>query len=187
MAQPCFIATETFSPRDGDTWQKYVAWSRLTHLDEVVSLDHMLCPTVLPEIKDEYWPHLVDDDFLLSCFVDLEFLLQQVAAVREKNILCVVREPDAGARLLVDTRFSLVGFDLVDKDTATSALVNCGGFARAFENSELNAKGLLSSLARAREVQAALRKEYPQDDHAQCDVWQIFRAVALQELPRADA
>lgn len=139
----------------------------------------MLCPTVLPEVKDEYWPHIVNEDFLLNYFVDLAFLLRQIAAVPEKNILCVVREPAASARSLVDTRFSLVGFDLVERDSATSALVNCGGFPGAFENDELNAKGLLSSLTRAREVQAALRNEYPQEHHAQCDVWQISRAVAL--------
>jgi hypothetical protein len=47
--QPWFIATEAFTPRDGEAWTKYVSWSGLAHLDEVVSLDPMLCPTVLPE------------------------------------------------------------------------------------------------------------------------------------------
>jgi len=179
MTQPWFIATETFSPRDGNKWQEYIAWSQLAHLDEVVSLDHMLCPTILPDVKDEYWPHIVNEDFLLNYFVDLEFLLQQVAAVPDKNLLCVVRAPDVNAQSIVDPRFILIGFDLVEMDTATSALVNCGGFPRAFQNSELTSKGLLPSLARAREVQLALRNEYPEEHHAQCDVWQLSRAVTL--------
>src|SRR5262249_8978200 len=60
--QPWFIATETFTPRS-DAWAKYVAWSGLTQLDEVVSLDPMLCPSVLPDIKPQYWPHIVNEDF----------------------------------------------------------------------------------------------------------------------------
>ena len=179
MNQPWYIATESFSPQDGEKWKGYVAWSGLVHLDEVVSLDQMLCPTLLPEIKGDFWPHIVNQDFLLNYFVDLEFLLGQVANISKKNILCVVREPSAETAESFDTRFQLVGFDLLETDTATSALVNCGGFPRAFRNDELNSKGLLSSLSRAREVQTSLRAEYPEEHHAQCEVWQVSRAVAL--------
>ena len=70
--QPWFIATQRLTSRDGVAWEKYVAWSGLKHLDEVVSLDPMLCPTLLPDIKDEYWPHIVNEDFMLNFFVDLE-------------------------------------------------------------------------------------------------------------------
>jgi hypothetical protein len=179
MTQPWFLATRSFSPRDGIKWQEYVAWSQLAHLDEVVSLDHMLCPTILPDVKDEYWPHIVNEDFLLNFFVNLDFLLQQVATAADKNLLCVIREPDADAQSPVDPRFTPIGFDLVETHTMTSALVNCGGFPRAFQNSELTSNGLLPSLTRAREVQLALRNEYPEEPHAQCDVWQLSRAVAL--------
>jgi hypothetical protein len=179
VTQPWFIATETFTPSDGDNWQRYIAWSGLSHLDEVVSLDCMLCPTVLPEIRDDYWPHIVSQNFLLNYFVDLEFLLTQVASVPRKNLLCVVREPVQSSQSIVDKRFELVGFDLLETETSTSALVNCGGFPRAFQNGELNAKGLLPSLSRALEVQSALSENYPEEHHAQCDVWQIARAVVF--------
>jgi hypothetical protein len=179
MNQPWYIATESFTPNDGEKWKGYVAWSGLAHLEEVVTLDQMLCPTLLPEIKDSFWPHIVNQDFLLNYFVDLDFLLTQVPDVPRKNLLCVVRDPSAEALQIADTRFEIVGFDLLETDTATSALVNCGGFPRAFQNGELNSKGLLSSLSRAREVQLALRAEYPEEHHALCDVWQVSRAVAL--------
>ena len=52
--RPWFIATELFGPWDGDSWDEYIAWSGLTQLVELVSLDGPLCPTVLPKIKDEY-------------------------------------------------------------------------------------------------------------------------------------
>ena len=179
MNEPWYIATEPFTSRDSEKWQAYVAWSGLAHLDELVTLDQRLCPTLLPKIKSNFWPHIVNQDFLLSYFIDLDFLLAQVHVFPKKNILRVVREPSMEPSENVDARFELVGFDLLETNTATSALVNCGGFPRAFENDELNAKGLLSSLKKAREVQLALRTEYPEERHAKCDVWQISRAVAL--------
>ena len=53
--------------------------------------------------------------------------------------------------------FEFLGYDLVETETATSALTNCGGFPKAFSNNELNSKGLLNSHSRAIEVQADLR------------------------------
>ena len=57
---PWFIATERFTPAEGEKWDKYVAWSGLKQLDEVVSLDGLLCPKLLHDIKDDYWPHIVN-------------------------------------------------------------------------------------------------------------------------------
>jgi hypothetical protein len=79
--QPWYIATETFTSRGGEAWDRYVEWSGLTQLDEVVSLD---CPTLLPEIRDDYWPHIVNEDFMLQFFTDLEFLLAQVSGTPDR-------------------------------------------------------------------------------------------------------
>ena len=179
--QQWFIATEPFSRSDGEKWSKYISWSGLVHLDEVVSLDPMLCPTVLPTIKDEYWPHIVNEDFMLNFFVDLEFLLEQVSGVRSKNLLCVYRNPATdtpphkGSRM----QFEFLGYDLVDVEGSASALTNCGGFPKAFANSELSSKGLLTSHARALEVQANLRSMYPDEHHADCHVWAISRGARI--------
>ena len=56
---PWFIATEAFNRENGEAWEKFIEWSGLTQLDEVVSLDGMLCPTLLPEIHDDYWDQRV--------------------------------------------------------------------------------------------------------------------------------
>ena len=63
--EPWFIATEPFTPENGTKWRDYVAWSGIEQLEELVSLDSMLCPTLLPRIKDEYWPYIVNEDFML--------------------------------------------------------------------------------------------------------------------------
>ena len=178
--QPWFIATEPFPSGDKQAWEKYIAWSGLGHLDEVVSLDPMLCPTVLPRVKDEYWPYIVNEDFMLNLFVDLEFLLKQIAGIPERNLLCVYRNPKSPPPPYKGSvKFELLGYDLVDVEGGTSALTNCGGFPDVFANNELSSKGLLTSLDRALRVQAELRTKHPEEHHAECHVWAISKAVAL--------
>jgi len=89
---PWFIATEPFTSMNGHKWEKYIAWSGLKQLDEVVSVDELLCPTLLRD-KDEYWPHIVNEDFMLHFFTDFDFLMAQVAGIEPKNVLCVFRNP----------------------------------------------------------------------------------------------
>lgn len=176
--QPWFIAVERFTPDDGESWQKYIAWSGLGQLDEVVSLDSMLCRPILSEMKDEYWDHVVNEDYMLDYFVDLDFMLRQLPDRSACNVLCVYRNPPHDPVAPPGPlRFEFLGYDLVDQQGTASALTNCGGWPGIFDNAELSAKGLLPSRARAFDVQRRLRDAYPDDGHANCDVWAIFRAV----------
>jgi hypothetical protein len=178
--QPWYIATEMFTSREGEAWSKYVNWSGLSQLDEVVSLDPMLCPTILPEIRNEYWPYIVNEDFMLNFFTDLEFLLTQVAGRTERNLLCVFRNPPTHPSPRPELEhFEFLGYDLVDVQGSASALSNCGGFPDAFDNRELSSKGLLGSHVRALQVQSELRARHPEESHANCHVWAIYRAVGL--------
>jgi hypothetical protein len=178
--QPWFIATKTFTPRRGGDWTKYLDWSGLAQLDEVVSLDSMLCPTLLPQIKDEYWPHIVNEDYMLNFFIDLEYLLEQIDGISERNLLCVYRNPPSSTPPYTGSvSFELLGYDLVDVHATASALTNCGGFPDVFENRELSSKGLLTSYARASQVQSELRAKHPNDHHADCHLWAIYRAITL--------
>jgi hypothetical protein len=147
-------------------------------LDEVVSLDSSLCPSVLQDIKPEYWPHIVNEDFMLRFFVDLEFLLGQIEDIPDRNLLCVFCNPQSPPPLPAGPlNFEILGYDLTDVGVGISALTNCGGFPEVFKNFELSSKGLLTSWPRALEVQSELRRKYP-EDHAECHVWAILRAVA---------
>ena len=158
----------------------YVGWSGLTQLDEVVSLDPMLCATVLPELKGEDWPHIVNEDFMLNFFVDLEFLLDEVSGIDDRNILCVYRNPtEPPPPCAGPMSFEFVGYDLVDVEASASALTNCGGFPDVFKNSELSSKGLLDvllMLARFRCNRICVAT-FPEEHHANCHVWAIFRAA----------
>ena len=178
--QPWFIATETFTPRRGDIWTKYLNWSGLAHLDEVVSLDSILCPTLLPQIKAEYWPHIVNEDYMLNFFTDLEYLLEQIVDVSERNLLCVYRNPSSSTPPGTEpASFDFLGYDIVDVQSTASALTNCGGFPDVFDNRELSPKGLLTSYARASQVQSELRANHPDNHHARCHLWAIYRAIGL--------
>ncbi|MCA8953266.1 MAG: hypothetical protein KDE27_27390 [Planctomycetes bacterium] len=175
---PLFLVTERFDPSCGARWHDYVAWSKLTQLEEVVSLDSNLCPNVITEILDEDWGHIVNADFMLDYFTDLPYLLRRVGSVAGRNLLCLFQNPETEPSAPVDEHgFRYVGCDLVDEHGGISALTNCGGFPLAFANAELDASGLIPSLARAREVRQALRQHYPDEDHACCDIWSVFRAT----------
>lgn len=176
--QPCYIATETFGPRNGESWSSFVQWSGLVQLAELVSLDSMLCPSVLPEIRDGDRPHLCGDGAVPGLFVDLDFLLARIADVAERNLLCVFQDPPAPPEPPAGPmRFTLLGYDLVDIEGEASALTNCGGFPDVFDGAELSQYGLLESHARALEVRRDLRGLRDGGPHADCHVWAICRAL----------
>ena len=174
---PWFIATARFTPDDGGRWNDYIQWSGLTQLEEVVSLDGLLCPTLLREIRYDYWPHIVQEDFMLNYFLDFDFLVKQVAGIEKKNVLCVFRNPVERPVAPSGARFEFLGYDLVDVECMISALTNCGGYPDVSAGSELSRCGLLPELGRAIEVQGLLRSLHPEDHHAHCHVWAVLRAA----------
>jgi hypothetical protein len=171
---PLYIVTERFNPGRPD-WDRYIAWSGLTQLREVVSLDGGLCPTVIKEILPEDWNEIVNEDFMLDYFISLDYLLQRAGSIEGRNLLCLFKNPDTHPSP-PNSRFQFEGYDLVDVMGGVSALTNCGGFSDAFENRELNTVGLVGDLGRAQAIQQALKTHYPSHSHATCDVWAIFRA-----------
>jgi hypothetical protein len=176
MIEPWYIAVEPFSPSWGDAWTEYVEWSGLTQLEEVVSLDSSLCPCVIEKLEDEDWHHNVQEDYVIDFFRDLDYLQKRVAGVERVSILAAVRNPKEECRnAFPDPRFRFKGYDLVETQTGMSALTNCGGFPLAFKNDELSTVGLIPQLSRALEIQASLLKNYPDEHHANCDVWALWR------------
>jgi hypothetical protein len=175
---PWFIATERFDPSHGEAWSKYVSWSGLGQLTEVVSLDSILCPRVLGELKNDYWPHIVNEDFMLDFFVDFEFMMAQLSDATTKNILCVFRNPPAQPVAPAGhADFVFLGYDLVDIQGGISALTNCGGFPDVFDNAELSAHGLIPAHSRATQIQTRLRELHAEEPHVNCHVWAIFRKI----------
>lgn len=175
MVTPLFIVTDRFGPQRGAEWDRYIRWSGLSQLTEVVSLDDVLCPSVVGAPLPADWAHIVNEDFMLRYFHDLDYLLARVGSIEGRNLLALFRNPEVLPRPPRDG-FQFEGFDLVDVQGGISALTNCGGFPLAFSNDELNDHGLLATLERANIVRDHLRRHYPAESHADCDVWAIFRA-----------
>jgi len=176
MTEPLYIAKERFDPASGETWDKYVQWAKIPGLTEIVSLDTCLCPRLLNEVLDEDWAHIVNVNFRLDYFCHLDYLLKRIGDTPRRNIFGLYRnsnshivEPPPGGD------FSFIGYDLIEEATQISALNNCGGFPLAFRNEELNQYGVLATFDRAAEVRQELKAKYPEESHADCELYAIWR------------
>jgi hypothetical protein len=172
-----YSAVQRFDSAYGDAWTKFIVWSGLTHLHEVISLDGILCPSVFQELAPEDWEHNVQENYKTQLFRDLDYLLDKAAGNDRVNILAVMQEPTTAQLVeFTDPRFVFRGFDLIECDGGNiSALVNCGGFPKAFSSADLSDCGLLGDHATALKVQKLLSEEYPEEQHARCDVWAIWQ------------
>ena len=178
-----FTAVERFDPSCDERWQGYIEWSGLGQLQEVVSLDGILCPNFFDKLIEEDWRHNVHEDFKMHLFIDLEHVVRRTQNSARTNVLAVIENPAADEiENFRHPDFVFRGFDLLERCGGdVSALLNCGlncgGFDKAFADSELSACGLLTSHPRALEVQRLLCSEYPDEHHADCDVWAIWQLM----------
>ncbi len=180
MIEPLFIATERFDPTDGEKWQKYFEWAKIPAIKEVVSLDTCLCSRLIKEFSDEDWKHNAGKDAPPIHFGDLKYLLHRVRGMARRNILEVYRNPIAHINESAGGRdFVFAGYDLIEDATQISALINCGGFPEVFTNQELNCYGLISEFERAVKVKRLLLEKHPEEPHAHCEMYAIWR---LNEL-----
>ena len=176
MIDPWYTAVEPFDHTFGEKWTKYIDWSGLTQLKELVSFDGCLCPNIIKELKAEDWKCNIQEDFVIFFFTDLDYLLKRVDKMKRVNILAAVRNPQSECgNAFSDPMFEFKGYDVVDVCADISALTNCGGFPKAFQNEELSDVGLVPSLERAVEINCSLQEHYPGESHADCDVWELWK------------
>ena len=173
-------AVERFGPASGAGWRNYVGCCGVPHLEEVVSLDGSLCPNLVTELADEDWRHNLADEGLTYYFRDLDYFLSRFSVPPGYQVLAVAKEPD-GSETLPDPRFEFLGYDLNEAglQNGTSALTNCGGdhggYGKAFHFSDLSECGLVVSFEKATRIRRALRRHYPDDPHALCDLHAHWR------------
>jgi hypothetical protein len=159
LTKPLFIATERFDPSDGEKWRKYFEWAKIPALNEVVSLDICLCGRLVNEFLDEDWNHIVCEDFRLNYFKDLDYLLQRVQNEKRRNLLGLYRNPTKHISTSPSNRdFNFIGYDLIEEATQISACC-----------------GLISKFERASKVKHLLIEKYPEEAHADCEMYEIWR------------
>src|ERR687895_283518 len=71
-----YRVVERFDPTCGDAWSKYIAWSKLEQLREVVSLDASLNRCIVDDLSLEDWGHVYAGP-LFGTFDSLEYALTQ--------------------------------------------------------------------------------------------------------------
>jgi hypothetical protein len=177
-------ATAKFSPitqrtSQGKTldWQSYIAWSKLTHLKEVVTLDCILGESVVERDNQLDADFLVWEDSIPLLYTRLDYLLTKLEGKDplSYNLLAVTKEPTAPCETSHVGGFEFIGYDLLDVEGGNSALTNCGGFDNTFLPHDLNEYGLLSTYQKAYTIKEELLKNNPDEPHANCQVWAIWR------------
>jgi hypothetical protein len=176
MIEPLFIATKRFDPSDREKWRSYCEWAKIPGLEEIVSLDGMLCEPLITEFEDADWSHMVNENFRLGYFYHLDYLKGRVRDVVRRNILGLYRNPETPIESApAPESFIFIGHDLIEEQTGISALTNCGGFPDVFSNEGLRPFGLIKKFDRASEVKQLLAKRHPKEPHAQCELYAIWR------------
>lgn len=165
-----YVAVEQFIPT-----QNYQDWCKLYHVKEVVSIDGCLCPSIFNYLEDEYNDRVIwFDNYIVTR--DLEWLIELIADKAGYQILAVSKSPcfDSSCKF-ADERFGFMGYDMIDHHDDISALTNCGGLDKAFLPCDISIYGLIADFSKAKEIQQKLLEEYPEDDHADCVMWAIWR------------
>jgi hypothetical protein len=172
-----YTAIERFDPNNGERWLGYTHWLGRSDLKRVVTLDSLLCPTVVHVQSGDDWEFVAKEDFMLDFFTDLGFVLRRVAGHRPSVVVAVIREPSADdVSGFSDPDFEFAGFDVVDTQLHASALLSGSRFPGLFKVSELSVEsGLLRLRKRAFEIRDTLRQRHPDCEKARCYVWAIWR------------
>lgn len=186
-----YTATETYDKdydSDGSSWIKYIEFSGLTHLTELVSLDGMLNGLIFEPDRGENgdWTYIITDDlYETGLFNSLDYVIKKVKDKKRFNLLTVVKEPTEKCERIKIPDFEFVGYELLDKDYSISALSNCGGFDETFKSKELNHYGLIDTFDKAYDIRDRLFKNNPEEHHADCYVFGIWRHKTIGRVKNA--
>ncbi len=112
-----YTAKNTYNPffEDGTGWKKYIEWSKLTHLKELVSLDTILCELAFdPNYEsEEIYKHIIlDEHYVTDLFNSFNYVLKNVEGKSNFNFLAVVKEPEQECNNIFLNDFDFVGYDL---------------------------------------------------------------------------
>lgn len=176
-----YTATRRFDKtydEKGLFWVKYIEWSKLTQLTEVVSLDGILNENLVePDYNNaEDWNFIhTTEQYLTVFFTTLEYVLQKSIKKDKFNLLTVLINPSQDCKDILLDDYQFLGYDLLDQHFGNSALTNCGGFDETFLPSDLNKFGLIDEYLKAYDIKKRLLENNPEEHHADTNVIAIWR------------
>lgn len=176
-----YVVVESFNKDEGEAWRKYIEFSKLDHIEEVVTLDCLLCPDITEKDKSINRDVLIYSNAWYNLVNDLEYIIGNYKLKLNKNILAIWKDPPKNCReKFKNDKFEFCGFDLIDEDSGISAILNCGGFDKVFTNKDISNIGLIQNYGRAKEIQINLENIYPEDEHAFCELIAIWRLKEIK-------
>lgn len=168
-----------------EKWNEYIKWSRLKQLKEVVSLDCQLNGLVFKvnHSEDGDWDFIITDDmYETDLFNSFDFVLNKSKEFKKFNFIAAIKSPNGSQKKELESEYEFMGYELLDYFYEHSALTNCGGFDESFQVEELNEYGLIEKLERAVEVQENLLKNNPEENHADCNLFEIWRHKTIGRI-----
>lgn len=127
--------------------------------NEIVSFDCGLFE--LEEIRDYHNEYVTDQILLIMVRPDSERIDKYTV-------------PD------IET-FEFCGYDLVEMSTYISAITNCGAeFDNIIDYGKLSEFGLIPDYLEAVQTQILLRDNYPDENHAHCEVVEVWRKLLVR-------
>ncbi len=174
MSAWLYTIRQRFTP-DLSRWDSYIEFSGFKQIRELITLDSMMCPSIISELRDEDWNHNVHEDWKTELFYNSEYLITRDGFdSKTQQVLGIIQRPERSASTLPN--LENCGFDIMDSYFGNSTLTNCGQVPEAFSPSAVNQYGLLENLDEAYRIRDRMRQLQPDDPHlGNCDVWQISR------------
>lgn len=146
---PLYYVAERFFPS-----QEYVDFSLLTARSEIVTYDIGLCCEITQQNYD----------------------IPQVTLKNDEQIIAVFKNPTKTTKRKLGKEFEFCGYDLSEEQTMISAITNCGAlFDHTIDIEDLNKYGLYSSLKKASSMKEFLKEKYPEEPHAHCEIYEVWR------------
>ena len=109
-----------------------------------------------------------------------EITKDEIQDAREKaeQIIAIIIRPEIEVSYTLEnnSEFVFCGYDLVEHSTGISAITNCGAdWGEALDYDMLNEYGLIPDYRQAVMTQLDLAESYPDENHAYCEIVEIWR------------
>lgn len=168
MTKPIYYKAKRFFPTS-----EYEINSKIFGRNEIVTFD-ILCKNI-EENYINYTEYLCDWNYGVS---DWKLLISTPLQPNEQVIACFKNPTESYEFHKLDDWFEFCGYDLSDSRVFISAITNCNGeFEKAIAYGELNKFGLISEYNKAFQTRELLEEFYPEEEHANCDIYEIWRRV----------
>ncbi len=172
-----FTIIEKFNSSAGKIWEEFQFENGMEHLEEVISLDSMLCPSMenynSNKVTADVFLHLQIDSLL---YEDLTLDFEPFLKNLNHSYNLIALEFNSHKHPSTDIKhFIFKGYDLIDTKTRIIVLVNCGRLDKAFSATEINEYGLITDFEQAKIIQREILREYPNLSHNQTTLIAIWR------------